>query len=160
MPRRRKILLALLIPTLLVAAWQWLAPTSPYEKNPDPMAGATIRYVRLKPDHSFHWMHVRLDVAQEDTSSLLLGLALELADGRKLRPAGLELEGQGKGSATENGPHLENLQGLTVQFWLEPKDFEGPMKLRIGDGTLTVRTGSGSTGIPPGDEKIYKHCDW
>jgi len=159
-PRRRKFLLALLIPTLAVAAWQWLAPKPPYEDNPDPAAGAEIRYVRLTRDHSFHWLHVRLNITEEDTSDLLSGLALMTSSGRRLTPAGLELEGSGNGQATKNGPHLDQLDGLTVQFWLEPDDFAGPLHLEIGGGTLTVRTGSGSPDVPTGSDRIEKNCQW
>ena len=160
MPRRRKILLALLIPTLLVTAWQWLAPKPPYEDHADPQAGAEIRYVRLTRDHSFHWMHIRMEVHGKTTSELLPHLALMTASGRRLTPAGLELEGHGKGQATAEGPHLDQLEGLTAQFWMGPEDFSGPLKLQIGDGSLTVRTGSGSPEVPPNKEVIHHTCDW
>jgi hypothetical protein len=159
-PRRRKILLALLIPTLVVAAWQWLAPKPPYEKDADPRAGAEIRYVQLTSDHSYHWMHVRLKVTAEDTSDLLPGLVLITSSGRRLTPTGLELEGRGKGTATFEGPHLDKIEGLTVQFWLEKNDFDGPLQLQVGDGTLTVRTGSGSPEVPAGQEEVHHRCDW
>lgn len=160
MPRRRKILLALLIPTLLVAGWQWLAPTAPYDETADPEAAASLRYVRLKRDHSFHWMHIRLETEAKESTELLQGLALILSDGSELTPAGLELEGHGKGAATEQGPHLDQIEGLTVQFWLEAKHFQGPMQLRIGDDLLRIRQGSTSPQLPPDGEVVHKNSDW
>jgi hypothetical protein len=101
-----------------------------------------------------------LEVEQADTSDLLQALALELADGRELTPAGLDLEGQGTGESTEHGAHLGRIKGLTVKFWLEPKDFAGPMDLRIGNGNLTVRTGSGLPQIPADQTLTHRDCDW
>lgn len=157
MSRRAKILLALVIPTLAVAAWQWLRP---YEWRADPDAPARIIEATLTRDQSYHWLSLRLDVTEPGRFEFAEGFELVTADDREIRPADLQLEGTGKVTPTPDGPHIEGLRGVAVKFWLEEGDLDGPVDLRLGTARLRVRGGDSPPTLAHGESKTFRDHRW
>ncbi len=112
------------------AAWAWLRP---YDAGVDPGARCRVLGVRLERDMSFYWLDVGLEVTAEGGHRLGSPVRLVTAAGRELEPAGTRFERQAGGEVT----------GLGFKFWLETADLDGPLKLRIHDGMLVIRSGSG-----------------
>lgn len=147
MSRRAKILLALLLPVVGFASWQWLRP---YQGNADPAAGATIEFARLKRDHTYHWLDLRLAIAQDREHDLRKPVRLTLADGRELEPAETTLEGDAE----------KRIRHLSLKFWLEPGDLDGPIELQLNDGTLKVRERDSAPPLDDGAAHFFRNTDW
>lgn len=142
-PLTRLLTLALLVVSAF-AAWSWLRP---YQWQPDPTARFEIHQARLIRDHSNFWVDVFLKGADHDLSKRV---SLETADGRTLDPADTTLSGdEGKG-----------ITDLWFRFWLDSKDFTGPLKLHLNDGTLLVRTSDGLPALESGASKVFLSNSW
>lgn len=147
MSRRAKFLLALLLPVAGIAAWQW---SRPYERNPDPAACATIDLARLERDHGFHWLGLRLRVAEDQRHDLRKRVLLRLANGRELEPAETTLDGDAG----------KRIRVLALKFWLEPGDLDGPIDLQINDGSLRVREGDAPPELANGETRTFRNTRW
>ncbi len=135
MKRRLVLLLISLLLSLAFLGWQWLRP---YDWNADPQARYRIVHASLERDHSFYWLGLRLDRTGREGHDLAKPVALLTAAGREVEPADVTMEGDGESGVT----------GLSFRFWLEKDDLDGPLRLRLNDGSLTVRQRSG----PPADK--------
>lgn len=145
--RRTALLLALLALSLVFAGWQWFRP---YDWNADPAARFRIVHASVKRDHSYLWLDLFLKKSGQEDHDLAKPVALSLADGREIEPADTTME--------ETAGHPGDTLGF--RFWLEEKDFAGPLELRLNDGTLRVRSGSGLPAIPPDSSSFFTHRNW
>ena len=145
--RRTALLLALLALSLIFAGWQWFRP---YDWGADPAARFRIVHSAVKRDHSYIWLDLYLKKSGDLDHDLGKPVVLRLADGREVEPADTTIEG------SEGQPS----QALGLRFWLEAKDFAGPLDLRINDGTLRVRSGSGIPAIPADSSSFFTHRNW
>lgn len=137
MKRRLVLLLIALALSLVFAGWQWLRP---YDWNPDPQARFRIEHVSLQRDHSFYWLGLRLERVGDGKHDLTKPVRLVTAAGREVEPADTTMEGNPE----------EGVSGLGFRFWLEDEDLDGPLGLRLNDGILKVRSGSGQPRIKDG----------
>jgi hypothetical protein len=144
--RRLKLLATCLAISLIFAGWTWLRP---YEWSRDPGARYRIVHASLERDHSFFWLGLYLKQAGPQSHDLMKPVALILADGREVEPAGTDLEGD------QTHPNV----GIGLKFWLEEKDLAGPLRLKLNDGTLTVRK---EPGPPPVTDSIryFNTANW
>jgi hypothetical protein len=156
--RRRKILLALMIPTLAVAVWQWFL--RPYEWRPDPRAACRIEMAGLRRDHSYHWLDLRLRVTDPESFRIDEKLALLTAAGRELAPGGLTLGGAGTERLDPAKPTLATTETVSLKFWLEPGDLDGPLILRVNGARLQVRNGDGVPPLDDGESRIFHTSSW
>lgn len=147
MTRRTALLLVLLALSLAFAGWQWFRP---YDWSADPAARFRIVHAAVKRDHSYLWLDLYLKKAGEREHDLEKPVVLRLADGREIEPADTTFEG-------EDG---QPSQALGFRFWLEEKDFAGPLDLRLNDGSLSVRSGSGLPAIPADSSSFFTHRNW
>lgn len=139
-----RILTVALVLVSAFAIWSWFRP---YEWKSDPAARFKIQQVRVIRDHSNYWVDVSLKGANHDLEKRV---HLESADGRLLEPADTGLSGEdGKG-----------ITDLWFRFWLDARDFNGPLKLRLNDGSLTVRSGSGAPVMESGESKVLNSNSW
>ena len=145
--RRTAFLLALLALSLVFAGWQWFRP---YDWNADPAARFRIVHAGLKRDHSHVWLDLYLKKSGDLDHDLARPVVLRLADGREIEPADTTIEEAGG----------EDGQAIGFRFWLEENDFAGPLELRLNDGTLLVRGGSGVPSIPPDSTRFFTHRNW
>lgn len=145
--RRTALLLALLALSLVFAGWQWFRP---YDWNSDPAARFRIVHASVKRDHSYLWLDLFLKKSSKQDHDLAKPVVLRLADGREIEPADTTME--------ETDGHPGDTLGF--RFWLEEKDFAGPLELRLNDGTLSVRSGSGLPSIPPDSSTFFTHRNW
>lgn len=123
------LFLALLVSTVF-AAWSWFRP---YAWSADPAARCKVVGTQLKKDQSFFWVDVHLKVNSGQTHDLMKPVRLQTAAGHELEPADTTLGG---------GPDGAN-SDLWFKFWLDSADIEGPLTLRINDGTLLIKSNSG-----------------
>jgi hypothetical protein len=144
--RRTTLLLLMLAVASAVAAWQWLRP---YQWSSDPAARFQIAHASVTRDHSFYWLDLYLKRSGGD-HDLAKPVRLLLADGRELEPAETTFEGDA-GNAT---------RALGFRFWLEDRDFAGPLQLRINDGLLQVRTRSGPPAGADASSAHFTTSDW
>jgi hypothetical protein len=141
------LLLILLGLSLIFAGWQWLRP---YEWRSDPGARFEIVHASLKRDTSYWWLGLYLKHTGGQPHDLTKPVVLLLADGREMEPADTMLEGDEKSGTVAIG----------FRFWLGEKDLAGPLQLRINDGTLTVRSGSGVPSIPGDSTRFFTTRNW
>lgn len=147
MSRRAWILLALIVPCMVGATWYW---TRSYEPGADPAARMTIRFSSLERDHSYFWLGVVLKARKGEAQGLEKPVRLMLADGRLLEPADITLQ---------RSPD-EEIEAMALKFWIEEGDLAGPIRLRLHDGELSVRTGSGIPETPSGKPRYFHNDDW
>jgi len=133
---KRRTLRIYLVACLLIsagfAAWGWFRP---YAWKVDPEARCKVVGSQVRQDRSNFWVEVHLKVARGQTHDLMKPVRLLTAAGRELEPADTTLGGAADGGTSD----------LWFKFWLESGDVEGPLSLRINDGTLTIKAG---TGVP------------
>jgi hypothetical protein len=127
----RLLLLVALLISSAFAAWGWLRP---YSRSVDPAAYCKVVGTQVKKDGSFFWLETRLKVTPGKVHDLMKPVRLITAAGRELEPADTTLGGDAGGGTTD----------IWFKFWLESADMNGPLKLRINDGSLVIRSGSGS----------------
>jgi hypothetical protein len=122
--RRTKLLAACLAVSLIFAGWTWLRP---YEWGADAGARYRIVHAAVERDHSYYWLTLHMKRAGDQPHDLLKPVRLILADGREAEPADFfQVEEQG-------------YPEIGYRFYLEEKDLSGPLRLKLNDGTLTVR---------------------
>jgi len=146
--RRSAILLALVVPCLAAVLWLWFL--RPYARNPDPGARATIRFTRIERDHGFFWLDVYLRIRPGDEHDLLKPVRLVTAAEREVEPAETTLEGSPE----------RRIDALSIRFWLEEEDLEGPLRIRLNDGELVVRDDHGVPAIPSGEAVFRQTSRW
>lgn len=145
--RRTLLLLLALGVSVVFAAWQWFRP---YDWSPDPAARYHIVHAAVERDHSYLWLNLFLERNGDSPHDLTKPVRLLTADGRELEPA----------DTTLGGDEESGTDALGFRFWLEEKDFAGPLKLRLHDGTLNVRTQSGLPGVNQGTPRYFNTCNW
>ena len=148
---KRPALRVFLVMALLVsagfAAWSWLRP---YDWKPDPAARSRVGAVQVKKDRSFYWLDAHLKLRAGETHDLMKPVRLLTSSGREIEPADTTLGGTAGEGTTE----------LWFKFWLEPADFSGPLKLRINDGVLNVRSGSGVPRLGRSGLEVFPTSRW
>jgi hypothetical protein len=134
-------LLVCLMASAAFAAWSWLRPYSWWN---DPAARCKVVETMVTRDRSYFWVHVRLKVNSGEAHDLRKPVALTTAAGKILEPADTTFAG--------TDPLVPS--DIWVKFWVESTDATGPLKLRINDGELTVRSGSG---VPELDGESFRN---
>lgn len=133
--------------TTAFAAWSWLRP---YAWQADPAARCKVVGARVKKDQSFFWLDVHLKVLPAESHDLMKPVHLITAQGRELEPADTTLDGTaGKGTTQ-----------IWFKFWLESADLDGPLKLRINDGLLVIRSGSGIPALGSSGAEYFTTHRW
>jgi hypothetical protein len=92
--------------------------------------------------------HLQITSGQEH--DLMKPVRLLTAAGRELEPADTTLGGQTGGGTTD----------LWFKFWLEAGDLNGPLKLRINDGSLVIRSGSGIPRLGASNLEYFTSSGW
>jgi hypothetical protein len=105
---------------------------------------------QVRKDGSYFWLDARLKVAPGQTHDLMKPVRLITAAGRELEPADTTLGGETGGGTTD----------LWFKFWLETADLDGPLKLRINDGSLVIRSGYGIPQLGSSDMKYFTTSRW
>ncbi|WP_338288472.1 hypothetical protein [Luteolibacter sp. LG18] len=142
------ILLCLLLLVSAFAAWAWLRP---YDWHADPAARFKIVQAQLKRDHSYYWLDLMLERGGEARHDDTKPVTLKTASGRVLEPADTTLAGN-EGEAPD--------QRLWLKFWLEPADLNGPLELKLNDGTLSVKSGGGVPAVGADGPKLFLSNHW
>lgn len=119
-----------LVAATAFAVWAWFRP---YSWQSDPAARCKIVETMVTRDRSYFWVHVRLQVNPGETHDLQKPVTMTTASGKILEPADTTFAGK--------NPLVPS--DIWLKFWVESTDATGPLKLRINDGELVVRAGSG-----------------
>lgn len=145
--RRTAFLLTSLAFSLVFAGWQWFRP---YDWSGSSAARFRMVHASVKRDHSHFWLDLYLKKSGDADHDLSKPVRLRLADGREIEPADTTLEG-------DEG---EPVRALGFRFWLEEKDFAGPLQLTLNDGVLSVRTGNGLPALKEEGVRFFTTCNW
>lgn len=144
---RVRILIALLVLCLGFAAWQWLKP---YEWNPDPEARAKAIFTRVERDEAFFWLDTYVKITDSRGHDFEKPVRLVLADGRELAPADITIEGTAEQEA----------EAISFRFWLDSKDLIGPLRLRLNDGQLLIRTKPTIPDLDSRESRFHQSSHW
>jgi hypothetical protein len=143
----RVFLVAALLVSTAFAAWSWLRP---YAWGVDPTARCKVAGALVRNDASFYWLDAHLKVTPGQTHDLMKPVRLVTSAGRELEPADTTLGGKTGGETTD----------LWFKFWLESADLEGPLKLRINDGTLVIKSNSGMPRLGRSNLEYFTTSRW
>ena len=126
----RAVLVVAVMVAAVFAVWSWFRP---YESGADPAARCRVVGTQVKRDRSYYWVDVHLKMLPGQTHDLTKPVRLKTSAGREIEPADTTL-----GGSQDSGTSY-----LGFQFWLESADAQGPLRLRINDGELVIRSRSG-----------------
>lgn len=143
----RVLLWVLLGISTLFAAWSWLRP---YAWQADPAARCKVVGAQVKKDQSFFWLDVHLKILPGESHDLMKPVRLFTSDGQELEPADTTLGGTAGTGTTE----------LWFKFWLKPADLAGPLKLRINDGSLVIKSNSGIPALGSSGSEYFTTHRW
>jgi len=146
-PTLRVCLVVALLVSAAFAGWTWLRP---YAWQVDPAARCKVVGVQVRKDMSFFWLDARLKVTPGQDHDLMKPVRLVTSAGRELEPA----------DTTLGGKTGEGTTDLWFKFWLEQADLNGPLKLRINDGSLVIRTGSGVPRLGSSNSEYFTTSRW
>ena len=142
-----KLLLLTLGVSVLFAAWQWFQP---YDWDADPGARYTVTRTMVERDHSNLWLRVFLDQRGGEGHDLMKPVLLLTSEGREHEPA----------DTTMSGDEAREMKSLVFSFWLAGDDFRGPLKLKLNDGTLVIRTGDTLPKVADGAFRVFNSTRW
>lgn len=143
----RALLVVVLMVSLGFAVWSWFRP---YAWNVDPTARCEVVGARVKRDHAFFWMDLHLKVSRGETHDLMKPVRLLTSAGKELEPADTTLGGSPDGGTTD----------LWFKYWLEKSDLEGPLSLRINDGSLVIKSNPGIPALGSSDAEYFTTHRW
>ncbi|MCW1915754.1 hypothetical protein OJ996_19360 [Luteolibacter sp. GHJ8] len=141
-----KFLLLALVVSVLFAGWQWLRP---YEWSPDSGADHHVTRCLVERSHSNYWLRIFLRSNEGEEIDFMKPLQLVTADGRTHAIAELDREGSERAIDT-----------IVLRFWLEEKDFAGPLSLQINDGKLSIRSGDTLPRMADGAFRVFNSTRW
>lgn len=133
--------------TASFAAWTWLRP---YAWQADPTARCKVVGVQVKKDQSFFWLDVHLKLRPAESHDLMKPVRLITAYSRELEPA----------ETTMGGASGQGTTDLWFKFWLDAADLEGPLKLRINDGTLVIKSNPGMPELGSSGSEYFTTHRW
>jgi hypothetical protein len=148
--KRQTIRLALavmLVALTALAAKVWMAE---FDVDPDPLARFVIEEAVLSGDRSYHWLEIHLKKSGDKNHDLRKQVRLVTADGTEHLPA----------DTTFAGTRDTDYTDLWFKFWLEDKDLEGKIDLRLNGGKLRIKTNQGLPATDKDRKKILKSADW
>ena len=143
----RYILLGLLLISAAFAAWSWLRP---YAWGADSAARCQINGCEVVQDHANYWVNLKLKVDAGAEHDLQIPARLVTAGGRELEAA----------DTTLVGDEAKAVREIWLKFWLEKADMKGPLKLRINEGELSIRKGSGEPKLRSNGRRYYVTHGW
>ena len=114
------------------------------------MARCRMVVAQVKQDREFFWLDLHLKMDAGQTHDLMKPVRLVTASGREIKPADTTLGGNADEKTTD----------LWFKFWLERGDFNGPLKLRVNDGTLGIRDRSGVPRLGSSGAEIFPTTRW
>jgi hypothetical protein len=145
--RQRMVLIVALLCSAAFAGWTWLRP---YAWKVDPAARSHIEAAQVRNDQGFYWLDLHVQVTPGATHDLMRPVRLRTGSGQSLEPADTTLGGNAENKTTD----------LWFKFWLEPKDFAGPITLQINDGSLTVRSRTGVPSLGSSNLEVFNTHHW
>jgi hypothetical protein len=143
----RGFLIVALLMSAVFAAWTWFRP---YAWNPDPAARCTVKGAHVRRDHSYFWLDLHLKVVPGQSHDLMKPVRLVTPAGRELEPADTTLAGRKETGTTD----------IWFKFWLEAADLEGPLTLRINDGSLSIKSKPGMPALGSSKEEFFPSNHW
>ena len=146
-PTLRVFLVAALLVSAAFATWSWLRP---YAWGVDPAARCKVNGCQMRKDGAFFWLDAHLKVTPGEAHDLMKPVRLITAAGREIEPADTTLGGETGGGTTD----------LWFKFWLESADMNGPLNLRINDGSLVIRSGSGIPRLENANPVYFTTSRW
>jgi len=141
------LMMVILLVAVVFAVWSGLRP---YEWHPDPGARCRIVGVEVAKDHANHWVNVHVKPTGPRTHDWAKPVRLVVDGVRELEPADTRMTG---------GPE-QGITDLWFKFWLEHGELAGPLRLRLNDGTLSVKSSVGEPALGISGRKYYPSNRW
>jgi hypothetical protein len=117
----------------------------------DPKAGCRIRGVQVRQDHRNYWLDVHLIMDSATSHDPMKPVALLLGEsGKELEPADTTLAGTVDTGTSE----------IWLKFWLDADDLDEPLRLRVNDGFLTVKSNAGVPQLGPSKSEFFPTEHW
>jgi hypothetical protein len=139
--------MVILLVSAAFATWTWFRP---YAWGADPAARCKVVGAQVRQDTSYFWLDVHLKLKPGQEHDLEKPVRLVTSAGRELEPA----------DTTMGGKTGEGTTDLWFKFWLEAADFDGPIKLRINDGSLAIRSGKGIPALGHSNAEYFTTSHW
>lgn len=143
----RLLLAALVVVLTLAAARVW---TGKYDSDPDPKARFVVVAARVSSDKGYRWVELHLRKSGGAGHDLRKQVRLVTADGTEHEPADTVFAGSPEKGFTD----------IWFKFWLAEPELAGRLDLRINDGSLRVKTDSGTPSLGSDGEAVFKSADW
>ncbi len=143
----RILLVALLLISGGIAAWSW---SRPYDWGADAKAGCRIAGCQVVRDHANYWVNLKLKVNEDWEHDLEIPVKLLTAAGRELDAA----------DTTLVGDETKDVREIWLKFWSEKEDLNGPLRLKINQGELSVRKGSGIPKLGADGSRYFVTHNW
>ena len=143
----RIALAAMIVAVTFVASMMW---TARYDRHPDPGARYRIEASRLERDRTYCWLEIHLRKNGDKGHDMLKPVFLVTADGARHELADSVFAGDAKEGFTE----------IWFKFWLDTRDLDGKIDLRMNDGTLKVKTNGGAPATDAEGKAVLKSADW
>lgn len=143
----RILLIVALIASAVFAVWSWMRP---YSWSVDPGACGKIAGVQVKKDLTNYWLDLHIEVAENKIHDLMKPVRLVTSAGKELEAA----------DTTLGGDDQKQIREIWFKFWLDAEDFNGPLKLRINDGWLDIRNGSGPPPVDGSNVSYFPTRNW
>lgn len=142
-----RILLVILLVVSAFAAWAWLRP---YAWGADPGARFHIEQAQVRRDHAEYWLDLALQQSGPAEHDFSKPVVLETSAGREITAVDITA------SKEEGGGD----PGLWLKFILQEDDLKGPLKLKLNDGLLIVKSQGGLPTIASGASKVFLSNRW
>jgi hypothetical protein len=150
-----KLLLLALGVSVVFAAWQWFRP---YEWSPDPAARYEVSKCMVERDHANLWLRVFLSPQEGQTMDYLKPIRLTTAAAKQHEPAQMDQMGRVGNNFDPDG--TGQAEEVVLSFWLEPTDFNGPLKLELNGGSLLIRSSDTLPKVADGGFRVYNSTRW
>ena len=109
-----------------------------------------IEEARVEEDHSRYWLEIHLTQNGDEKHDMRKPVRLVTAEGKVYKPAKVDFAGNPEKGFTD----------IWLSFWLEKKDLEKNLNLKMNDGQLKVKTGGEAPTLTTGEEVFFKTSDW
>ncbi|WP_411826439.1 hypothetical protein [Luteolibacter sp. AS25] len=148
--RRQMVRLILAMVLVAVTLGAAMVLSADYSRSPDPKTGFKIVSAKVRQDESFFWVELYTEKVGELEHDLRKPVRLVTADGKEHRAA----------DTTFAGTPADGFTEIWYKFWLEKEDLEQALSLKINDGVLVVKAGSGLPDLDKHGEAVFKSENW
>lgn len=144
---RRRVLVILLCLSSAYTAWVWFRP---YSWQHDAKARFKMDAAQIRRDYDIYWLDLYLKQDGAQAHDPAKPVALMTANGKRHTAEMTTLETPADGGAG----------GVYFKFLLDSADLAGPIKLRLNDGELVVKSNDGMPALENNASCFERTSNW